>query len=189
MLSRRRATAVVSANWWDGGRLEHLVRVFSDLREGEARTDAPTTPGKPTLTTATDQVPKALAPNGYRLFSHPPVYHLGFPQHGTTNRFGSTWASDQMLRPFLTQRPTADDFQPAIDHRFFSPACSNYSIHQPAFPFTDVFQSLIRQAANHLLPKKPNAMLSRRRAATVVSASWWDGGRLEHLVRRFSDSR
>jgi len=25
MLSRRRATAVVSANWWDGGRLEHLV--------------------------------------------------------------------------------------------------------------------------------------------------------------------
>jgi len=26
MLSRRRATAVVSANWWDGGRLEHLVR-------------------------------------------------------------------------------------------------------------------------------------------------------------------
>ena len=25
MLSRRRATAVVSANWWDGGRLEHSV--------------------------------------------------------------------------------------------------------------------------------------------------------------------
>jgi len=25
MLSRRRATAVVRANWWDGGRLEHLV--------------------------------------------------------------------------------------------------------------------------------------------------------------------
>ena len=27
MLSRRRATALVSANWWDGGRLEHLVRL------------------------------------------------------------------------------------------------------------------------------------------------------------------
>jgi len=25
MLSRRRATVVVRANWWDGGRLEHLV--------------------------------------------------------------------------------------------------------------------------------------------------------------------
>ncbi len=25
MLSRRRATAVIRANWWDGGRLEHLV--------------------------------------------------------------------------------------------------------------------------------------------------------------------
>lgn len=25
MLGRRRATVVVSANWWDGGRLEHLV--------------------------------------------------------------------------------------------------------------------------------------------------------------------
>ena len=24
MLSRRRATALVKANWWDGGRLEHL---------------------------------------------------------------------------------------------------------------------------------------------------------------------
>ena len=31
-------------------------------------------------------------------------------------------------------------------------------------------------------PSRPNAMLSRRRAATVVRANWWDGGRLEHLV-------
>ena len=29
----------------------------------------------------------------------------------------------------------------------------------------------------------PNAMLSRRCATAVVSASWWDSGRLEHLVR------
>ena len=25
MLSRRRATTVIRANWWDGGRLEHMV--------------------------------------------------------------------------------------------------------------------------------------------------------------------
>ena len=29
MLSRRRATVVVRANWWDGGRLEHLVSPHS----------------------------------------------------------------------------------------------------------------------------------------------------------------
>jgi len=31
---------------------------------------------------------------------------------------------------------------------------------------------------------RPNAMLSRRRATAIVSANWWDGGRLEHLVRQ-----
>ena len=33
------------------------------------------------------------------------------------------------------------------------------------------------------LSTRPNAMLSRRRATAVVSANWWDGGRLEQLVR------
>ena len=35
-----------------------------------------------------------------------------------------------------------------------------------------------------LQPSRPNAMLSRRCATALVSANWWDSGRLEHLVRR-----
>jgi len=34
-----------------------------------------------------------------------------------------------------------------------------------------------------VLQLRANAMLSRRRATAVISANWWDGGRLEHLVR------
>ncbi len=33
MLSRRCATAVVGANWWDSGRLEHLVRLLREKRK------------------------------------------------------------------------------------------------------------------------------------------------------------
>jgi hypothetical protein len=47
MLSRRRATALVSANRWDGGRLEQLVRPINDLpfRAEQLKAKLPTCSG------------------------------------------------------------------------------------------------------------------------------------------------
>jgi len=66
-----------------------------------------------------------------------------------------------------------------------------FGLHTPWAPNTPIaFIALFQHATLPKSPfhsaiakfKRPNAMLSRRRAVTVVRANWWDGGRLEHLV-------
>jgi len=72
-----------------------------------------------------------------------------------------------------------------------------FGLHTPWAPNTPIaFLALFQDATLPISPlhsaiakfKRPNAMLSRRRATVVVRANWWDGGRLEHLVRPHSTS-
>jgi|CXWL01.1.fsa_nt_gi hypothetical protein len=59
--------------------------------------------------------------------------------------------------------------------------------HQSGFNSTVLTPTASTPAAFDSALRKPNAMLSGCRAATVVWANWWDGSPLEHLVRPFSD--
>jgi len=67
-----------------------------------------------------------------------------------------------------------------------------FGLHTPRAPNTPIaFIALFQDATLPKSPfhsaiakfKRPNAMLSRRRATALVNANRWDGGRLEHLVR------
>jgi len=174
MLSRRRATAVVSANWWDGGRLEHLVGPLA-LHTYVA----------PALHT-----PRGSALHGFGSALSMGCAHLhGFGSarsmacahpHGFcsahsmgTAHFPCLWLCTLHGAPPHTPRGFGSAHSmgsSAHSHRFYYVAPRRHITKSP-------FHSAIAQF------KRPNAMLSRRRTTEVVSANWWDGGRLEHLVR------
>jgi len=144
MLSRRRATAVVSANWWDGGRLEHLVRPRFWLNHYGTIT---------ALYSLQRQNRSLLASEKQPIFTCP-------------REKAALYSLQKQNRSLLAREKNRSLLAP-----------------ERKLLFTHSREKTALHPLQHRTAlQRPNAMLSRRRATAVVSANWWDGGRLEHLV-------
>ena len=171
MLSRRRATAVVSANWWDGGRLEHLV--------------GPLAPNAYVALALHTLWGSAL--HGFGSAHSMGCAHLhGFCSAHFMGSAHFPWLLLRTLHGFRTL-PMAlalhTPWVPYTSHGFCSAHSmgpvhfqDGFGLHTPWAPNTPIaFLALFQDATLPISPfhsaiakfKRPNAMLSRRRTTAV----------------------